>query len=239
MISFAPAYDRHRKTFGIGWLCTLRFSDKQIPASRPGSIILLFAALVMVNACRSQQEPTLPILGETSIDAESGKLVHYTAPAFSFTDQQERFISEATVAGKIHVVDFFFTSCPTICPKMTSHLVQVQDHFEDEPKVGILSYSIDPQHDTPERLAAYAERYQINAERWSLLTSQESDVFALAKDYKVMAFDDTGHSLDGLIHDGTFVLVDDQRRIRGYYNGLEAADVLRLIGDIEILLREI
>ena len=199
---------------------------------------MLIVLVAAVLSCQSPQEQVLPVLGETVIDRETGKLVHYQAPAFSFSDQQNQFISEETVAGKIYVVDFFFTSCPTICPKMTNHLVKVQDHFQDHPDIHILSYSIDPKHDTAERMSDYADRYGIDPAKWSLLSSQQFDVFELAKDYKVMAFDDTGLSQDGLIHDGTFVLVDGQRRIRGYYNGLDDKDVNRLISDMELLLKE-
>ncbi|MEM9337113.1 MAG: SCO family protein [Bacteroidota bacterium] len=198
------------------------------------SLLLVFTLSLV--ACDQRMDTSLPILGEPSID-DNGDLVHYKAPSFSFTDQLNQHVSNEDYDGKVHVVDFFFSTCPTICPVMTGHLRLVQDHFEKEDRLGIISYSIDPKHDTPEQLAAYADRYGVDGSKWALLTGYETDVFELAKDYKVRAFDDSMGGQSNILHDGTFVLIDDQRRIRGYYNGLEKTDVSRLIGDIEQLLK--
>lgn len=197
----------------------------------------LSALMIICLSCQYSGENELPILGETSIDEETGEIIYYQAPAFLFTNQQNRTVSEKDINGKIYVVDFFFSSCPSICPKMTTHLKLVQDHYGNEKRVGIISYSIDPEHDTPERLATYAKNYDINASQWSLLTGGETDVFELAKDYKVRAFDDSIDDIPNLIHDGTFVLVDDKRRIRGYYNGLQKSEIDRLIDDMGLLLK--
>lgn len=201
-------------------------------------LFLLSILLISSWGCEDHRtSDSLPILGETSVDPSTGSLIYYQAPSFSFIDQLNQGISEEDFEGKVYVVDFFFTSCPTICPQMTNHLKLVQDHFLGEKRLGIISYSIDPKYDTPERLAAYADRYGVDQERWSLLTGYETDVFELAKDYKVSAFDDTMGDERNIIHDGTFVLIDAKRRIRGYYDGLKKAEVKRLIGDIELLLK--
>ena len=156
----------------------------------------LFVALLLLGC--ATEESALPILGER-------------APSFSLTNQMQQTITDRKVAGKIHVVDFFFTSCPSICPQMTTHLKVVQEAFAGEEEVAILSYSIDAKHDTPDRLLEYARRYGIDNEQWSLLTGDRDQIFELAKDYKVRAFDDSdsqGDSETSLIHDGTFVLLD-------------------------------
>ena len=202
-------------------------------------ITLLVVSVFLFGSCRDSGERSLPILGEKQMDMATGEEVEYRAPAFQFVNQSNESISEKNFEGKVQVVDFFFTSCPTICPKMTNHLEKVQDHFLQEDKLAIISFSIDPTHDTPERLTMYADLYGVDPERWSLLTGKETDVFELAKDYKVMAFDDSMQGKTNLIHDGTFVLVDNQRRIRGYYNGLEETEVNRLINDVELLLKSI
>jgi len=195
--------------------------------------------IISLLACENRTSESLPILGETTVDEQTGSLVHYQAPSFSFTDQLNQTISNEDFEGKVYVVDFFFTSCPTICPKMTNHLKRVQDHFEGQTGVGIISYSIDPEYDTPDRLSIYADNYGIDQTKWSLLTGADTEIFELAKDYKVRAFDDSNEEQPNLIHDGTFVLVDDKRRIRGYYNGLVDTEVTRLIDDIELLLKSI
>ncbi|MEM6718003.1 MAG: SCO family protein [Bacteroidota bacterium] len=184
------------------------------------------------------QEERLPILGETTIDPETGKTVYYRAPEFELINQLNEKASSDAFEDKIQVVDFFFTSCPTICPQMTNHLKLVEDHFQDNNRVSIISYSIDAKNDTPERLKEYANSYNINNDKWTFLTGDSETIFELSKDYKVRAFDDSSYQGSNLIHDGTFVLVDGSRRIRGYYNGLEEKDTKRLISDIEILLKE-
>lgn len=198
--------------------------------------VFLFVLAVSLYACE-QTDRELPILGETTLDKSTGEVIHYQAPSFSFTSQLGQEFSDVQVKGKVSVVDFFFSSCPTICPQMTNHLKLVQDHFENEDRLRIISYSIDPKYDTPARLAEYADYHGINGDQWALLTGFETDVFEVAKDYKVRAFDDGRDEVPGLIHDGTFVLVDEQRRIRGYYNGLEPSEIDRLIDDIALLLK--
>jgi protein SCO1/2 len=194
--------------------------------------------LLVFGSC-ALEDSTLPILGEKVIDPVSGQLTHYKAPIFELTNQSNQVISNQEFENKIQVVDFFFTSCPTICPQMTNHLTLVQEAFAKEKEVAIISYSINPKYDTPEKLLKYAERYDIDNKKWSLLTGDSEKIFELAKDYKVSAFDDSNsENEDNLIHDGTFVLVDGNRHIRGYYNGLELSDVNRLIKDIKRLLKE-
>lgn len=198
-------------------------------------IIILWFFLI---SCNSNDKNSLPVLGEFHIN-DDGTKTHYKAPDFEFKNQLNYSINQDIVEGKIHIVDFFFTSCPSICPIMTSHLVDVQEHFKEEDKLAILSYSIDSSNDTPERLLSYAKNYGVNPQKWQLLTGNSDDIFKTAKGYKVMAFDDSLGEEKNLIHDGTFVLLDEKRRVRGYYNGLEKNDVNRLIVDIEKLIKQI
>ena len=200
------------------------------------SYVCLAIALTFLGACR--EEKKLPVLGEKSIDTGTGQYSDYKTPDFNLTNQFNEKVSSKDFKGKIQIVDFFFTSCPSICPRMTNHLKSVEEAFLEEDMVEIISISIDPKHDTPERLLAYSKRHDIKTDRWSLLTGRRDSIFELAKDYKVRAFDDSLREEVNLIHDGTFVLVDGEHRIRGYYNGLDQDDVLRLIDDIKILLKE-
>lgn len=200
-------------------------------------IVLGLFFLFSLISC--EQEKQLPILGEKVIDEVTGETRDYQAPVFKLTNQLNQTTSNQEFAQKIQVVDFFFTSCGSICPIMTQNLTLVQEAFKDEERVHILSYSIDPELDTPKQLKQYAQNYQINPQQWSLLTGKQETILELAKDYKVRAFkDDMIQEERNLLHDGTFVLVDAQRRIRGYYNGLEVEDVNKLIDDIRTLLKE-
>ncbi|MEO1257149.1 MAG: SCO family protein [Bacteroidota bacterium] len=195
---------------------------------------LLF--VLFFTCCHEQKK--LPVLGEITVDSITGKEEHYKAPNFRLTNQLAEISSHEDFRDKIQVVDFFFTSCPTICPTMSGHLRQVQEAFADNDKVNLLSFTIDPKRDRPQQLKEYAERYGADHNTWKFLTGNRDTIFELSRDYKVMAREDSEHGENFLVHDGTFVLVDGERRIRGYYNGLDRMDTQKLIGDIKILLQE-
>lgn len=197
--------------------------------------VLLFA-LIFVGCTKTDK---LPILGELSTDPSTGKSKYYQTPEFLLKNQFNHEVTHHDFENKIQVVDFFFTICPTICPKMTKHLKLVERAFEKIDEVAIVSYSIDCKNDSPERLKQYSENYKINNNKWTFLTGESDAVFELSKDYKVMAFDDGNVNQRNIIHDGTFVLVDGKRRIRGYYDGLSVKDTKRLILDIDKLIKEV
>ncbi|RKR05059.1 protein SCO1/2 [Flavobacterium sp. 90] len=197
--------------------------------------VLLFA-LIFAGCTKTDK---LPILGEVSIDPLTGKNKYYQAPEFLLKNQFNQEITHHDFENKIQIVDFFFTSCPTICPKMTKHLKLVEKAFEKIDKVAIVSYSIDYKNDSPETLKQYSKNYKINNNKWTFLTGESDAVFELSKDYKVRAFDDGNVNQRNIIHDGTFVLVDGKRRIRGYYDGLSVKDTKRLILDINKLIKEV
>ncbi len=199
----------------------------------------LFALTIISPSCTKQNEHqdwVLPILGEKKLDTATGDTIYHTIQDFVMVDQQRGKVTRKALEGKISVVDFFFTSCPTICPKMTGHLKVVQEHFSREDDIQIISYSINPEHDTPDKLLSYAKAYDIDNNSWSLLTGNKEDIFSLSKSFKVRAFDDSQGEQTNLIHDGTFVLLDEKQRIRGYYNGLDLSDTQRMIADIYKLL---
>lgn len=197
--------------------------------------VLLF--IVLFAGCTKTDN--LPILGELSTDPLTGKNKHYQTPEFLLKNQFNQEVTHLDFKNKIQVVDFFFTSCPTICPKMTKHLKLVEKAFEKVDEVAIVSYSIDYKNDSPEALKQYSENYKINNNKWTFLTGESDAVFELSKDYKVRAFDDGNADQRNIIHDGTFVLVDGKRRIRGYYDGLSVRDTKRLIQDINTLIAEV
>ncbi len=147
-------------------------------------------------------------------------------------------ITNQTFAGKVYVTDFFFATCPSICPKMQSELLRVYKAFDQNPNVLFLSHTIDPAHDSIPVLRDYAERLGIqDASRWHFATAPHDTIFALARAYM------TGAEVDrtvqgGFAHSGTFALVDSQRRVRGVYDGMVPAEVDRLIQDIPVLLKE-
>jgi protein SCO1/2 len=193
---------------------------------------LFFLASCAIAGCTVQEKP-LPIFGEKSI--VNGDTVYHTIAPFSFRDQDSVEVDIGTVKGKIYVADFFFTSCRTICPKMKAQMLRVYEATAQMDDVIILSHSIDPEYDNVTRLHEFAERLGVESKRWHFLTGKQDSIFKIAQtSYFATALADAAEP-DGYIHSGAFLLIDQERRIRGKYDGTEDADVNRLIADIKRL----
>lgn len=184
-----------------------------------------------------QQEKKLPFLGPKVI-GEQGDTVYHKIPNFKFLNQDSVWISEKEMAGKIYVADFFFTTCPTICPKMKTQLLRIYDKFAEDDRVRILSHTIDPEYDGIHVLKEYAKKLNITTPRWNLLTGKKSDIYQLGeKSYMVTAQEDS-NEMGGFVHSGAFILVDKNRHVRGIYDGTKEEDVNHLIEDMSLLLKE-
>ncbi|MGV8879869.1 MAG: SCO family protein [Sphingobacteriaceae bacterium] len=204
--------------------------------------LLLIITLALI-ACESKQNK-LPIYGnrETVTKEVNGKTVtdtvYQTIPVFQFLNQAGDSIGNKNLDGKIYVADFFFTSCPSICPVMQRNMLKVYDEFKGKPDFKLLSFTIDPKHDTIPVLKKYAEKIGAGADQWWFLLGRKEEVYQLAKDgYLVTAKEDKA-APGGLLHEGYFILVDQQRRIRGAYDGTDEKQVEKLIGDIHTLMLE-
>lgn len=212
-------------------------------------IYYLLFALVAVGGCgkKTPQNKTqvakLPYYGEPTITSheENGTLVpdtlYPTIPAFSFTNQDGEIVTDKTYNGCIYVSDFFFTTCPTICPKMKAELLRVYKAFENEPRVKILSHTIDPEHDSVAVLSEYAARLQVKANKWNFVTGNKDSIYTIAE-YYLCSAEEAPNEPGGYIHSGALVLVDEHKNIRGVYDGTRPEEVDQLIKDIPILLGE-
>jgi len=159
--------------------------------------------------------------------------VYGQVPGFELTAQDGERFEGASLAGKIWVADFIYTTCPGPCPRMTSQMHEVQDAVARMPDVRLVSFTVDPAHDTPEVLTAYAKLHGASSDRWYFLTGPEATLQMLDRDaFKLGNIDGT------LEHSTRFVLVDGQSRIRGYYETSESRTIPRLIQDIYALARE-
>ena len=157
------------------------------------------------------------------------KKYHKIAP-FSFENQNGKTITEDDYEGKIYIADFFFTTCSTICPKMTANMVNIQEEILNDSTVMLLSYSVTPKIDSVPQLKKYAIEKGVNDQKWNLLTGNKKEIYTLArKSYFVVKEDGDGGPHD-MIHTENFVLVDPDKRIRGYYDGTSktAMDSLKL-----------
>lgn len=187
-----------------------------------------------------QVKKTLPFLGPKDTQMIAGKVdtIYHKIPAFRFLNQDSTWVSEKDYDGKIYVADFFFTSCPTICPTMKTQLLRIYERYANNNEVRIVSYSIDPAFDTPNVLHQYAERLQVKAPRWNMLTGDKTAIYKLGeKSYMVTAQEDKDEA-GGFVHSGAFILVDKNRHVRGIYDGTKEDEVSNLMDDIEILLQE-
>lgn len=199
--------------------------------------------LLSISACNSdQQKTTLPFYGERTVVKKADGSIDSLPPKirdYSFINQNGETITSKVTDGKVYISDFFFTSCPTICPKVKKQMLRVYEAYKDNKNFVILSHSIDTKHDTVERLAWYAGKLGIPVENtsWHLLTGEKDDIYAIAYDYLLSALEDKDAE-GGFDHSGAMTLVDKNRHIRGIYDGLDEAKVTQLIKDIEILLAE-
>ncbi|WP_111671977.1 SCO family protein [Algoriphagus litoralis] len=203
------------------------------------NLIVILALLIGIS-CKTESENTssaeLPILGERYVDDNQDTVYHEIAD-FAFVNQIGDTITDADVEGKIYVADFFFTSCPTICPIMKKEMLRVYEKYQDQPNFKILSHSIDPTHDTQEVLKDYAEKLGVvDASTWNFLTGDQEKIFEIGQtSYLTTAMADQMEP-GGFLHSGAFVLVDGKGRIRGVYDGTKSDQVDRLLADIPKLL---
>jgi len=194
---------------------------------------LIFITLtgILISSC---QERTLPVLGNKYV--ENGDTVYHTVDNYFFYNQYGEKVLPKDLKGKVYVADFFFTSCPTICPKMKEQMKRIHDRFKDEEDFAILSHTIDSKHDTIELLNRYAENMNVNNSNWWFLWNNQDTTYRIAeKEYMVAANEDP-KAPGGYVHSGAFILIDKKGRIRGYYDGTKELPVSQLIEDIKLLL---
>jgi len=197
-------------------------------------IFVLLVGLVAMIGCGSPAKE-FPIIGPELI-SESGDTIIHTIGGFQFIDQNGAPYTHAAVAGKMYVADFFFTTCPDICPMMSKALLRVEKETKGMDDFLILSHTLDPDFDTPEELRKYIEDIGAEAKRWHFLTTEDEDyVYDLMMDRYLLSGSPTGAINGGIFHTGKLVLVDQLGRIRGYYEGTDPLDVQRLIEDIPVI----
>lgn len=198
-------------------------------------IFVMFGYLSI--ACTSEgnkaNKDALPILGqEQEID---GKLVRHQIPDFAFINQDSVIVTNETFKDKIYVADFFFTSCPTICPKVKKQMQRIYDRYADNPNLLLLSHTIDVKRDTVGKLREFAANLGVSSSRWHFVTGNHDEIYAIADDYFSITIEDPD-APEGFDHSGRLLLVDKNRHIRAFADGTDEKDVNRLMKDIDKLL---
>ncbi|MDB4121304.1 SCO family protein [bacterium] len=217
------------------------FKDYKVFAIVFGVISIIIIAIIY-NTLNVYQP--LPIYQPTMVSTElvdstiqHQKKYHKIAD-FSLTNQNGKTITQNTYKDKIYVADFFFTTCQTICPIMTDHMVVIQKEIIDDPDVMLLSHSVTPEIDNVAQLKRYAEKKAVNAKKWNLVTGDKKEIYKLArKSYLAVKDNGDGGPFD-MVHTENFMLIDKKSQIRGFYDGTNLEDIDRLLDDIQILKEE-
>ena len=205
-------------------------------------VLLVFSA-VTIFLFYSALKPakSLPIYNPSDVNPELVDTTvqyiskYHTISDFSFTNQNGKSITQKDYEGKIYVADFFFTSCKSICPKMTTNLVEVQKAFLHNPKVKLLSFSVMPDVDSVPVLKEYAKINSVIDSKWNLVTGDKKAIYAMARKSYLAVKQGKPEELYDMVHTENFVLVDSKRRIRGFYDGTKKEEIQRLIEDINWL----
>ncbi|MDA9127794.1 SCO family protein [Flavobacteriaceae bacterium] len=209
------------------------------------ALVMAVLSVIIISAIyfALAPEPKLRIYQPNDVAAElvdttlqHVKKYHQIAD-FSLVNQLGDTITQKTFEGRIYVADFFFTTCATICPIMTEHMGQIQRKINNDPDILLLSHTVTPEIDTVAQLKRYADKKGVIAGKWHLVTGDKKEIYDLARKSYLVAKDQPYSPYD-LVHTENFVLIDPQRRIRGFYDGTDPAAIESLLEDIAILKKE-
>lgn len=208
------------------------------------SFIIIFFVGTLVTYNMLKKPNILPIYNPSEINPklvdESVRNVtkNHQISSFSLVTQDGENVNQSLTEDKIYVADFFFTTCPTICPKMAKQMKRVYDEFEDEERFMILSHTVYPENDSSVVLKKYAVELEVNTQKWVFLTGDKKIIYDLARKSYFAATTEGDGGVSDFIHTENFVLIDTKRQIRGFYDGTSTEEVSKLINDIQALLQE-
>jgi len=207
-------------------------------------LALGFLFIAFWSSCKlnSGDKKVLPIYGNRkpitkTVDGKTvTDTIYSTIAKFKTVNQYGDSISNKSLDGEIYVADFFFTTCPSICPVMHRNMLNVYNTFKDKGDIKIISYSIDPKHDSIPILKKYADKLGVSGNTWWFLQGKKEEIYKLSESYLVRKPEEDAK--EQFIHDGSFLLIDKQKRIRGSYDGTDPKQVEQMIADIKELQTE-
>lgn len=182
----------------------------------------------------------LPIFGNKTYESKNGKTdtTYHTIQNFSFINQDGKTITEKDFEGSVYVTDFFFTTCHSICPIMSTQMERVAANFKGNSEVKFLSHTVDPEIDTVEQLKSYALKHNANVKQWMFVTGEKQSLYEIARTGYLLDASEGNGGPDDFIHTQNFALIDKNKHIRGYYDGTDSTQMNQLIKDIDLLLAE-
>ncbi|RMZ49747.1 SCO family protein [Flavobacteriaceae bacterium PRS1] len=204
-------------------------------------IILLSFVVLCIVSCNQTSTKQLPVYNPSDFDPELvdrsllNTSENHTVADFKLINQNGKTITQEDYKNKIYVVDFFFTSCPTICPIMTNNMVKLQDKFINNNEIMFLSLSVTPKIDSVAVLRKYADNKGVIDAKWNITTGDKKHIYELARKSYFAVVEQGDGGLQDFIHTPNFILVDKKKQIRGVYDGTDDSEILRLIDDIKIL----
>jgi protein SCO1/2 len=208
-------------------------------------LLLIGPGLILIWLSKADHKfQILPYYGEKEvyISPETGEedTLYHVVPDFSFTNQDGDEVTQDNFEGKIMVVDFFFTTCPSICPIMTKQMARLQWLLEDPAyeDVRFLSHTVNPEYDTPEVLKEYAQREGADLNRWTFVTGDKEEIYEQGFTGYLLSTQEDDAAPGGFLHSPMFVLVDKNKHIRGFYDGTSSSEVDDLVTDIKMLKKE-
>ncbi len=207
---------------------------------------MLVFSIIVISLFYTALKPkkTLPIYNPSDVNPELvDTTVQYVANKhriadFSFTNQNGKTITQKDYEDKIYVADFFFTTCKSICPKMTTNLVDVQNAFLNNPKVKLFSFTVMPHNDSVSVLKEYAQLNGVVDSKWNLVTGDKKDIYTMARKSYLAVKQGKPEEQYDMVHTENFVLVDSKKRVRGFYDGTKKEEIQRLIEDINWLCED-
>ena len=210
------------------------------------ALVLLGLSILIVGLFYKALKPkqVLPVYQPAMVDPElvdeSIQYVkkYHTISPFSMTNQNGETITEQDYQNAVYVADFFFTTCPSICPIMTKNMYALQQKLSPYPDVKLLSFSVTPEIDSVAQLKRYAIENKVDDKRWNLVTGNKREIYELARKSYLVVKDNGDGGPHDMIHTENFVLIDAKKRIRGYYDGTKLSSIESIINDINILANE-
>lgn len=204
--------------------------------------IIVLAAFSILFACKQKESRKLPYYNSAEFtprwEMDNADTFHKIRD-FKLTDQQGNAFTAKNTAGKIYIANFFFTTCPGICPKMAVSMQKLQEEFSDDDEVMLISHTVTPEHDSVPVLDAYAKKEHVRYEKWKLLTGTKEEIYDLGRKFYFVEEDlGINKDINKFLHTENFVLIDQNRHIRGIYNSLDESSMSALVSDIKVLEEE-
>lgn len=198
------------------------------------SILILVAATALITGCMPEEE-RLPYLGNKKV--VDGDTVLHTVPDIRLVDQDSQQLRISDHGEKLIIADFFFTSCPSICPKVTKQMLRLYDRYKENDRILLISHTIDQRHDSVSVLHRYAENLEVNTGRWKFVTGEKDSIFYLADQYFVSVVEDPS-APKGFDHSGRIILLDQDRHVRAFAEGTDPESVTAFFRSVDRLLEE-